>query len=197
MSTAYHEMVIEGAKGRTYGFVEGYLVASEMTEPIFNAEKEGFDCESLRERLRELLHLSEEVIHLLVPEPMVAVVQAAVTAAGERDLEVTIHSTRPISGARFGFQLNIFSREHAAKIRSIFENPPPGARLSAETEFEEIVRPDAKGVEAYAPEHHYELKASGTVEGDLAGVVTLHRQCRQEELVTLESLTLDFPDEAP
>ncbi len=56
--------------------------------------------------------------------------------------------------------------------------------------FEENRDPDAKGVELYAPTHHYELRGKGTVEGAVDGVVELYRYCRMEDLIHQDEAVL-------
>lgn len=194
MARRYHEVVIEGARGRSYGFVEGFLVARGMPGPIYDMEKEGFDCQPLRERVGELLYPSEQTYHMLVPEEQLPMVRQAAEEARARQLAVEIHHERPVGGARFGFRFRIYSPKHAAHIRAWFDAPPEGASLSDDSKFEEIVRPDAKGLEAYAPDHEYELRAEGAVVGAVDGVLSLYHRCRDEELVQLESLELLLPE---
>ena len=192
MADTYHEVVIEGAKGRAYGFVEGFLIARGLIGKLFNLETEGFECESLRERIREMFHPSEETYHLLVRAAEIPVVHEAVREAEARGLQVKAHDDRPVAGARFHFEFQIFSREHAKKIRKWFKELAPGISLSKDTKFQEKIDPESKGVEAYAPSHEYELSAAGTVEGDVVPLILLHRLCADEELVKTSDLTLTF-----
>ena len=185
---SYHEMVIEGVRGRALGFVEGYLAGRGHQGEVFDAEEEGFDCEPLGERVRELLRLSADTTHLLVPKSMVPLVREAAERASDRGLALAIHGERLLGGARFTFRFHIYSREHAVRIRKMLEKPPSGASLTADSRFEETLRPEAKGVEAYAPEHDYELAGSGAVEGSVDAVVSLYRRCRTEELLQLSKL---------
>jgi len=50
----FYEISIEGPTGRTLGFVQGFLTARGEGGRLLDAYREGFDCESLRERIREL-----------------------------------------------------------------------------------------------------------------------------------------------
>ena len=190
----YHEMVIEGARGQAFGFITGYLAGQGKKGEVFDAEREGFDCEPLRERVRELFRPSADTAHLLVPGSVAPLVRQAVEQAADRGMSLTLHEERRLSGARFAFRFNIYSRVHAARIRSLLEKPPRGASLTAESRFEETLRPEAKGVEAYAPEHDYELAGSGAVEGSVDAVVSLHRRCRTKQLIQLGKLEFLPPE---
>ena len=88
MASRYHEVVIEGAKGRSYGFVEGFAVGRGLVGRIYDMEREGFDCESLRERVRELFNPSEETYHLLVRAAELPALREAGHEAHKRKLRV-------------------------------------------------------------------------------------------------------------
>jgi hypothetical protein len=190
MAERYHEVVIEGARGRAYGFVEGFLVARGMVGRMYEMESEGFDCSPLRERVRELFHPSDQTYHTLVPGNELPVIRLAAAEAQARGLKVAIHDERPVEGVRFRFSFRIYSRPYAARIRGWFENPPEGATLSEDASFDETTNPEGAGVEAYAPAHEYELAGQGAVSGNVDGVIELYRRCRTEELVHLHPLEL-------
>lgn len=182
MSERYYELAIEGPAGKTLGFVQGFLTARGEGSRILDAYEEGFDCESLRERLRELLNASIQTYHLLVPADLVPAVEEAVQEGARREAIFRIRDQRALGGARFSFTFRTFSREHGAQIRNMFETLPAGVH-SDDTSFEETVHPESKGVEAYAPAHEYKLEGSGTIEGEIVPTLALHRNSRDEELI--------------
>jgi hypothetical protein len=183
MATRYHELLIEGPRGWTLGFIQGFVRGRGNKVDLLDAEEEGFACEQISERVHELVHRSEETLHLLVPKSSLPVVRRAVKAAVARGRDVKITCDRPLAGARFSFSTVAYSREHASKIRGIFYHLRKGVKLSEETTFDEIVEPSAKGIEAYAPVHEYELRGKGGVEGPVNGVIALYRACRDEPLI--------------
>ncbi|HET6279199.1 MAG TPA: hypothetical protein VFG08_10485 [Candidatus Polarisedimenticolia bacterium] len=186
----YHEMVIEGPRGWGAGFVHGFLEGRGSHLQVLDAEEEGFEVESLRERIRELLVPTAEILHLVVPEPLVADVRRAVKSAAARGRAMTIRIEHAVSGIRFRFEFIVYSRQHATRLRRRLEQLPPGARLSQGTSFTETRDPDATGLELYAPAHEYELRAEGEVEGDLEAVLPIYRFCRDEELVRVSRAAL-------
>ncbi len=183
MKTSYVEVVIDGPRGWDVGFVQGYLNGKGTGERVFDAEGEGFDCEPLKEKLKQLLHLDSDTAHLLVPENFVADVREAVKKSTDTHRPITICHERAISGARFHFTVHVFSKEYAAKIRELFDHMPDGVKLIDSTGFDVKVDPGAEGVELYAPTHDFEMKGEGVVEGDLEGVIQVYRACRAEELI--------------
>ena len=182
MAEQFYEISIEGPTGRTLGFVQGFLTARGEGGRILDAYREGFDCESLRERIRELFKPSKQTYHLLVPADLVPTVDEAVQEGRSRGLEIDVLERRVLSGARFSFSFETFSRDHGAALRALFEVPPPGVTID-DLQIEETVHPEAKGVEAYASVHEYQLQGKGTVHGALRAVLALHRRARDEELI--------------
>lgn len=186
----YYEMVIEGPRGWGIGFLQGYLLGRGCRQEVLDAEEEGFDVESLREQIRELLRPTSEVLHLVVPASLAADVRRAVKGAASSGRLMTIRRERAITGIRFHFELSINSRRHASRLRRRLENLPDGAHLSKGTSITEIRDPDADGVEMYAPVHDYELRGDGGVEGDLEAVLPIYRLFRDEELVQVSGAEL-------
>ena len=192
----FREIVIEGPRGWSRGFLEGFLHARGLGDAIFDGEAEGFACAPVGERLHELLHPSSSVMHVLAREDCVEDVHRAVREAATEDPHVAVRGEREITGARLAFRFTIYARDHAQRVRSLVDPPPPGTRPSPDTSFRERIDPEARGVEAFAPAHDYELHGEGAVEGDLEAVVALARRCREEELIRIESLELLPPRES-
>jgi hypothetical protein len=184
----YCEFIIEGQPGWTLGFIQGYVRGSGDASNVRDAEAEGFQCESLRERLRELLQPSSETLHLVVPGGLGPRVRQAVADAVEMGRETKIVHAEEIDGARFSFNATVYSKEHGEKIREMFRNPPEGVAVAGEMNVK--IDPEAKGVEMYAPVHHYEMKAECVVTGPVDGVLDLYRQASREELIRLDGLEL-------
>ncbi len=182
MPEQFYEISIEGPTGRTLGFVQGFLTARGEGGRILDAYREGFDCESLRERIRELFHPSKQTYHLLVPADLVPTVDEAVKEGKNRGMEIEVMERRLLSGARFSFSFETFSRDHGATLRALFEAPPQGVTID-DLQIEETLDPEAKGVEAYAPAHEYQLEGKGTVRGALRAVLALHKRARGQELI--------------
>ncbi len=183
MKTSYLEVVIDGPRGWDVGFVQGYLYGEGNGGRVFDAEDEGFDCEPLREQLKQMLHYESDTAHLLVPSDLSDNVKKAVELSRNVHHAMEIRHERALKGGRFTFSVHIYSKEHAEKIRELFDGLPEGVSLVDSKGFQEKVDPDAKGVELYAPTHDYEMKGEGTVEGDLDGLIQVYRACRDEELI--------------
>jgi len=183
MGTRYVEFVIEGPRNWGLGFIRGYLRGKGHGGRILNAEQEDFDCERVREVIRELLNRSKETLHILVPEDLSDVVRSAVPEAAEVGREMKILREQNIKGARFSFSFNIYSKDHAERVMEVFRNLPEGVSLTEGSDFKTLEDPGAEGVELYAPTHHYEQTGRGAVAGDVDGVLKIYRYARSEDLV--------------
>jgi hypothetical protein len=190
MPSPYHELVIEGPRPWTFGFIQGFLRGSGIHAPVLDAEAEGFAGDSLIERLRDLLHPDNAVMHFLVPAEALPEVRQAIADPIAEQRQVHLRSERAIAGARFEFSLAVYSPAHAARIRVFFGKLPEGVKLTGDTDFKETVDPGAGGVHSYAPAHRHELTGHGGVEGDLDGVLAVYHGCRDEELIKERDLRL-------
>jgi hypothetical protein len=184
----YCEFVVQGQRGWTLGFIQGYIRGIGETVNVVDAEAEGFECEPLRERLLEMLQPSLETLHLVVPGGLGPHVRQAVAHAVEMGHDTEILHAQAIDGARFSFSARVYSKQHGEKIQAMFGDPPEGVAVSGEMNVK--VDPEAEGVEMYAPVHEYELKADCVVSGPIDGVLHLYRQAGQEELIQLDDLEL-------
>ena len=187
---SYHEVVLQGPQSWTQGYLAGYLRGSGLWSGVYDAEREGFDCAPLRERVHDLFDPAEATVHLLVPEGAEATLREAVEIAGLEGTALRILLSRPLRGARFRFAFTIHSPEHAEPIRADFEQPPVGTSLLPGATFEVTRSPEPFELELKGVEHVYTLRGEGTVEGEIPAVLALYRRYREEELVELQGLHL-------
>ncbi len=190
MSEPYHEVAIEGPRGRAKGFVEGFLAGRGITGRILDAEDEGVAVETLRERVRELLHPAAETVHLLIPGDLVAAVGGAVDQAAASGIPMRVLAVRRIGAARFTFRVATYSRDRGERILARFDRMPEGVRIVPETPLVPRVHPGATASAVYAPAHEYELTGDGLVEGSLEAVLEFRRWCRQDEAIATGRIEL-------
>jgi len=190
MTQPFREIAIEGPRGWTAGYVQGFVRGRSASAVVLDAEHEGCDVASARERFREFLSRGSEIAHLLVEDSAAALVHEAVEAAAAGGRLVQVRLERSIVGASFGFSVECFSEVAGRRIREFLRNLPEGVKTSADTEIDEIVDPSARGIEPYAPIHDFEFRARGTVLGDVAGVLRVHRVLDGDELVDVSGVRL-------
>jgi hypothetical protein len=167
MSTWY-ELLIEGSEEALRSFLEEHPGAVDGSKlPL--AE------ESLAQRV--LGFLGARTHHLLFAPAE----NAQELARGlERNPDLRLERLREVESAGFSFEAETPAFPKAQEIRSaLHRDLPPGISLVDVRESQQT-DPEAEGVELYAPAPDYVYRASGSFQGDLPGILAMHR--RLEEL---------------
>lgn len=185
MARAYYELVIIGEEKVTEAYVRGFLYGRGMSEEVLFAREHGFS----RHHLKSLI-THRDYLHLVCSASVRGTLASAVRRA-PRDMEMELVSERKISKAWFHFKFDTFSRKVAGQLKRIFSSPPPGVRIPY-YEPQELVQPDAKGVEGYAPMHEYHFFGEGSAEGDVHSLAGFYRKLEGNEFVEVEDVNLDF-----
>jgi hypothetical protein len=181
----WHVIVVEGRERDLRGFVSGFLAdrGADPTRVVFGDDV-GLEQESLHERLRALLHGGHHA--LIVPDDLAAPLADAL-ARGGTGLGLRIADRHPVATASFGFAAEVYARDVSAQIRAVLGALPAGVHLTRHTEHEEE-HAESKGVELYAPTHHYVHRVSGTLAGPFGEVLAVRRRLADIEAVRLEPL---------
>jgi hypothetical protein len=168
--SAWNELLIEGSEEALRSFLEEHPGAVDGSKlPL--AE------ESLTQRV--LGFLGARTHHLLFAPAENA---RALARGLEQEPDLGLERLREVEGAGFPFEAKTYSREKAEEIqRALHSDLPPGISL-VDFEKSEKVDPEAKGVELYAPAHDYTYRASGSFQGDLPGILEMHRRLEDLEL---------------
>jgi hypothetical protein len=190
MPKKFVEFVIEGPRGWTVGFVQGFVNGRSPDAVVLDAELEGFDVSSARERIQEFVDRRNEIAHLLVREDAEPPTREAIERCEAFGRDLTVRLERPIISAQFEFSVTCFSKDCAARIRGYLEDLPSGTHLSADSRFEEFLDPEAAGAEVYAPVHDFEFRGHGVVLGDVEGVLRAHRRIASDELTDAGAIRL-------
>jgi hypothetical protein len=186
----WHTILIDGGERATRAFLSGFA-DDRGVEPtaLVLAEDAGVHVESLGERLLGLIGAGRHQLVLVVEEHAAALAQALEHAGAAAGLRLAEHHR--VAGARFDFAVEAFAREVAAAVRAALRPLPAGVTFASHEEREEE-HPEAKGVELYAPQHHYAYRARGRVTGVLDGVLAVRRKLLAIEAVRLDGLHLDL-----
>lgn len=183
MDAPWIEVLIEGPKEVAKAFVIAFLRGRGTAGPVVDLEHEGFDCESLTERLGDLLRPGHNVSHLLVSAADLPSVRDAVGEASAQEIDAKVVEERNIAEARFEYEVHVFAPDLAARIRPIFAALPPGVVLEPVQEFEERRDDEVRAAGMYAPVHRFELRGSGVARGEPLGVVLFWRRCLEEPAI--------------
>jgi hypothetical protein len=191
MEASYSEVVVTGHAHGAFSYLQGFLEGRGLDPGrIFEAEQEGFACEPLRERIRDLLGPSHATLHLLVPADLIPVVREGIDQGAERGEPIALKDVRPLAGAHFSYTFTAFARPDGERLQALLAPRGEGLTLSPESGVEVTIEPEATGAEAYAPLHEYEACGRGTVSGEVPVVIRFYRRLREEELIRLAALEL-------
>jgi len=193
MTKSYYEVILEGSFDLIKGFVLGYLEGSGIKgEAIFGREHH-VENESKFGQLMRLIHVKGNKVHLIVGAGLHNLLKDAVSNRQDK-LDIKILSVRKIADAHFDFAYKAFAKEFGDKLKELFENMPKGLELGPGYEPKETITPEAKGIEAYAPLHEYEIKANGRVHGLIKAVINFYGEVEHNPLVELGDIKLEFKD---
>jgi hypothetical protein len=189
-SGTWREFVVEGHFDLIKGFVVGFLEGKGMRgAAIFAREHQVKHDTEVKHFLRSLTG-HEDRVRVLVHESVCQPLEDALADIQEA-LSLKLVSVREVAGAEFGFAYEAYTRELGEELKGLFANLPGGVSI-ADYEMEEKVDPEGKGIEAYAPLHEYEIKATGRITGAVKAVIDLHARLEQQPLVAPEGILLQF-----
>jgi len=196
MDTRWFKITIVGDEALVKGLITGFLRGRgiDPEKGIVFCEDFKFLEENFLQTLKEWIHLSKEMTHILADSGLLDSVKDALRLGGP-SLGCRLLTLQEIKNASFPFRYEIFSKEHGEKAKALFNTIPASIRIQYE-EKDEIIDKNARGVEVYSPSHEYTLKAKGTASGSIADILALHREMDGNELIQADdmALALDPPE---
>lgn len=184
----YYDLVLEGPEEVIKGFVAGFIKGSGLEGEAVIISEEHIGKRSGLEQILRAMRLKESESHLVVDQRLFTAIMDAVSTEKQK-IPIKIISYTEIVSACFDFVMKAFSRQTADEIKKNLTDIKDGVTVEY-SKWHEEVRPDAKDKEAYAPEHEYELHASGRVNGTPAHVFALYERLEAIELIDLEPIQL-------
>jgi hypothetical protein len=196
MIKKYNEVVLEGALDLIRGFVIGFLEGSKIEgEAIFN-EDHHIEKEGAFGQLMRLVGIRGDQVHLIVGAGFHELLSEALKKR-KQEINITIVSVKEISMAYFDFTYKAFTRELGSELKEIFgaiSRDPEGLHMEAGYKPEEEIKPEGKGVEAYAPLHEYQLKAAGRIHGPVKDVIDFYGVVEHYDMVELGNIKIEYVD---
>lgn len=191
----YHDVVIEGSEDHVRGYVEGLVTCQNLDEDTVIIPEDHVGKWATLDYVKKFLQLKEGKVHLIVEKALLTALIEAI-ASSKKPVPIKILSARPVRSASFNFSLKAFSKSVAENIKEIISGLPAGIEVKF-SKWREDVRPEGKGIEAYTPEHDYELHALGHVQGSPAEVIRLYEKMEVNELIELDPVQLEYGDPIP
>jgi FtsZ-binding cell division protein ZapB len=177
----YYDLVLEGPEEVIMGFVAGFIKGRGLEGEAVIIPEGHIEKRSGLGQILKLMHLKESESHLVAEQRLCTAIREAVNSEKEK-IAIKVVSYTEIISASFDFTLKAFSHRTAEEIKRALEDVPDDVKLEY-SKWQEEIRPDAREKEAYAPEHDYELHASGFVQGNPALIFTLHEKLEAIEMI--------------
>jgi hypothetical protein len=191
----YYDVVIEGSEDHVRGFVEGIAKCQNLDEEAIIIPEDHVGKWATLDYVKKILQLTESKVHLIVEKNLLTALTEAISSS-KKTVPIRILSARRILAASFDFSLKAFSRQVADNLKQEVSELPEGIEVNF-SKWNEEVRPEDKGIEAYAPAHDYELHASGHVKGSPAEVIEFYERLETNELVELGLIQMEYGDPIP
>jgi hypothetical protein len=189
MDRKYFELVVEGEFDLVKGFVLGFLEGKGIRESAVFAREHHVKGDSDLKHVFRVLTGKEDQVRLLVDEGVCQSLRESLAEVREA-LPLRLVTTREISGAHAVFTYEAYAKETGDELKALFANLPEGLAVT-DYEPEEKVQPEGKGIEAYAPLHHYEIRAKGKITGAVRPLIDFCDKLEQHPLVALEEIVLE------
>jgi len=193
MLSSYYEVDVEGSFDLVKGFVLGFIEGRQIEgEAIFGREHHVENEEKFGQLLR-LMGVKGKTVRVIISCALHDLLEAALSRRKE-EIDIEIKNVRKISGASFEFEYKAFGETFGKELRETFGNLPQGLTMEPGYEPKEILNPDAKGVEAYAPLHHYEIRARGRVSGSIREIIDFYGRVEHNKLIELEPIKISYKE---
>jgi len=192
MNREYCEVVVEGSLNLIRGFVVGFLEGRGIQGEAIFGEDHHVENEGKFGQMLRLIGVKGNRVHLIVGTGFHKLLEGALEKRKE-ELALKIISEKKIRQASFGFRYRAYTREQGEKLMALFGDPQEGLQVR-DHKTRETVSPEGKGVEAYAPLHEYEVKATGTIYGPIRDVIDFYGSAEHHDMVELDNIRLEYAD---
>ncbi|MDD5723068.1 MAG: hypothetical protein PHY29_04925 [Syntrophales bacterium] len=192
MNKEYCEVVVEGSLDLVRGFVVGFLEGRGIQGEAIFGEDHHVENEGKFGQMMRLIGVKGNRVHLIIGVGFHKLLEKALEKRKD-ELALKIISEKKISLASFGFRYRAYTKELGDELMALFGDPPKGLRVK-DHKPKETVSPEGKGVEAYAPLHEYEVKATGTIYGPVSDVINFYGRAEHHDMVELDSIKLEYDE---
>ena len=181
-------MVFRGKPKVVRAFLHGLTMGAGGEATIFVSYNDGIRHEGKVERMAEKVGLVASDCHVVIDAATSTLLKSLsrrITA--ETGLAVTSH--RRIRSARMAFAFKVYTPQLNAELVKAVKNLPAGVKVQG---YRHDIKsdPSARGVEAYAPSHHYEAQGEGVLTGPVDALVTIRRRLDKYPMIEAEDIEL-------
>ncbi len=190
MKREYCEVVLEGSLDLMKGFMVGVLEGKGIQGEAIFSEHHHVENESTFGQMLRLIGGRGNRFRLIIDNGFFELFKESLERRKD-ELALKIVSEKKIKQASFGFRFRAYNRELGDELKTLFGNPPEGLQVKDYNPAEKIL-PEGKGMEAYAPLHEYEVKATGTIYGPVRDVMDFYGRVEHYDMVKLEKIKLEY-----
>ena len=184
----FYEVVFQGKPKVVRAFLKGFVMGNVDDATVFYSFTDGIYHEGKAEKLKEMVGLRGTDCHVVVDAGTSGLLKKLrKRIEAETGLVATSH--RAIRNASMAFSYKAFSPRHHEEILKLAKQLPQGLRLE-NFKHDVKVDPDAKGIEAYSPVHHFEATGSGTITGRIDLLVEVKCRADNNALFDAEDIVL-------
>ncbi|MBU8870616.1 MAG: hypothetical protein KOO60_07120 [Gemmatimonadales bacterium] len=185
---AFFEVVFRGKPKVVRSFLSGLVLGSCDGATIYYSFLDGVHHEGKAEKLAEMVGIRGVDCHVIVDTEVSALLKKlGKKIAAETGLSIISH--RKIRGASLTFGYSAYARKYDEEILALLKKLPTELNTRG-FKHKVNVDPKARGVEAYAPAHHFEAKGSGAITGPVDKVIELKKAFASYPLIKAEDIIL-------
>ena len=188
--TVWYEVVLSGSHDTIFGLLTGLSLGADLESTIIYAHEAGVADARVGNRIKELLHIHGHSCQIILDGPTRGLLKRKAKRIFV-ETGVEIASDRKIRNAEFKFSYQAYAPRYAEEIADLLDGLPKGAKLVSHKRDEKI-DPSAKGAEAYAPAHDYEVKGTGEIRGRFDLVLEAHLLLDRHPLVGVDEIELEL-----
>ncbi len=185
---SFYEVAFKGKPKVVRAFLHGLTMGAGGEATIFFSYTDGIRHEGKVERMAEMVGLMAGDCHVVVDAGTSGLLKSlAKRITAETGLAMTSH--RRVKSASLAFAFKVFTPQHNAELVKAVKNLPAGVKVQG---YKHEVRsdPSSRGVEAYAPSHHYEAVGEGVLLGPVDALVSIRRRLELFPMINPEEIEL-------
>ena len=187
-ASTFYEVVFQGKPKVVRAFLSGLTLGSCDGATIYYSFLDGVHHEGKAERLAEMVGIRGVDCHVIVETEVSDLLKKlAKKIVAETGLKISSH--RKIRGASLSFEYHAYARKYDDEILALIKKLPSEMNVRG-FQHDVKVDPKARGVEAYAPAHHFEACGKGAITGPVDRVIELKKKFAEYPLVKAEDVIL-------
>lgn len=185
---SFHEVVFRGKPKVVRAFLHGLTMGAGGEATVFFSYTDGIRHDGKVERMAEMVGLMASDCHVVVDAGTSTLLKSlAKRITAETGLQILAH--RRIKSASLAFAFRVFTPQHNAELVKAVKNLPAGVKVQG-YKHEVKSDPSSRGVEAYAPSHHYEAVGEGVLLGPVDALVSIRRRLDMFPMINPEDIEL-------